>query len=111
IVQSGLRETISTRGNSFPARSRMVGSVSGKFIIVPGSVMRFLCLLVAHPTTFRRRRDSQAAFCRRPSLNLFWLQKVTIFESISGTTEPPPPPPHPTRFPLSPHLVSHLPPH
>jgi len=106
MVQSGLRETISTRGNSPPARSKMVGSVSGKFIIVPGIVMRFLCLLVAHPTTFRRRRDSQAAFCRRPSLNLFWLQKVTIFESISGTTETPPPARHANRFALLAGLVS-----
>src|SRR5580692_1188892 len=32
---SGLRETISTREKIFPARSRMVGSVSGKSIIVP----------------------------------------------------------------------------
>src|SRR5258708_21065913 len=73
IVQSGLRETISTRGNSFPARSRMVGSVSGKFIIVPGIVMRFLFLLVPHPTTFRRRPHYPAAFCRRPSVTLFLL--------------------------------------
>src|SRR6266849_2199423 len=32
---SGLRETISTREKSLPERSRMVGSVSGKSIIVP----------------------------------------------------------------------------
>src|SRR2546427_10351080 len=32
---SGLRETISTRGKIFPERSRMVGSVNGKSIIVP----------------------------------------------------------------------------
>ena len=32
---SGFRETISTLGKIFPDRSRMVGSVSGKFIIVP----------------------------------------------------------------------------
>src|SRR6267142_1310401 len=32
---SGLRETISTRGKIFPARSRMVGSVKGKSIMVP----------------------------------------------------------------------------
>src|ERR1700724_4073816 len=32
---SGFRETISTRGKILPARSRMVGSVNGKSIIVP----------------------------------------------------------------------------
>src|SRR5947207_13532632 len=32
---SGMQETISTRGKIFPARSRMVGSVSGKSIMVP----------------------------------------------------------------------------
>src|SRR2546426_11772619 len=32
---SGLQETISTRGKIFPERSRMVGSVNGKSIIVP----------------------------------------------------------------------------
>jgi hypothetical protein len=32
---SGFRETISTLGKIFPARSKIVGSVKGKFIIVP----------------------------------------------------------------------------
>jgi hypothetical protein len=46
MLQSGLREITSTRGKSFPARSRIVGSVNGKFIIVPGIVMRSHRLLV-----------------------------------------------------------------
>src|SRR5258708_5934394 len=100
MVQSGLRETISTRGNSFPARSRIVGSVSGKFIIVPGIVTRFLRLLVRASYHFSPPARFSSGFYRRPPPNLFWLQKVTIFESISGTTEIPPPARHAHRFAL-----------
>src|ERR1700676_416180 len=47
---SGFRETISTRGKIFPARSRMVGSVNGKSIIVPRIKLLGQGRSLAHPT-------------------------------------------------------------
>jgi hypothetical protein len=98
MLQSGLRETTSTRGKSFPARSRMVGSVNGKFIIVPGVVIRFHRLLVGESYHFSLPAQFPGGPRRRLSRQLFWLQKVTIFESISGTTETPSPARHSLRF-------------
>src|SRR5580704_723357 len=98
MLQSGLRETTSTRGKSFPARSRMVGSVNGKFIIVPGIVILFLRLLVRASYHFSLPARFPRGLWHCRSRHLFWLQKVTIFESISGTTETPPPARHSLRF-------------
>ena len=98
MLQSGFRETISTLGKSLPARSRIVGSVNGKFIIVPGVVIRFHRLLVAASYHFSLPAQFPGGPRRRLSRQLFWLQKVTIFESISGTTEPPSPARHSLRF-------------
>jgi len=100
MLQSGLRETTSTRGKSLPARSNMVGSVNGKFIIVPGVVIRFLGLLLRASYHFSVPMRLPRALWRRLSRHVFWLQKVTIFESISGTTETPPPARHAHRFAL-----------
>src|ERR1700736_4960393 len=47
---SGFRETISTRGKILPARSRMVGSVNGKSIIVPRIRVLGQGRSLAHPT-------------------------------------------------------------
>jgi hypothetical protein len=47
---SGFRETISTRGKILPARSRMVGSVNGKSIIVPRIRLVGRGGSLAHPT-------------------------------------------------------------
>src|ERR1700693_2256280 len=47
---SGFRETISTRGKILPARSRMVGSVNGKSIIVPRITVLGQGRSLAHPT-------------------------------------------------------------
>jgi hypothetical protein len=63
MLQSGFRETISTLGKSLPARSRIVGSVNGKFIIVPGVVIRFHRLLVAASYHF----SLPAQFPERPA--------------------------------------------
>src|SRR6266513_2763302 len=58
---SGLQETISTRGKIFPARSRMVGSVSGKSIIVPrirplgGEQIGRIVSLIRHEEETRKR--------------------------------------------------------
>src|SRR5690242_11193890 len=98
MLQSGLRDTTSTRGKSRPARSSMVGSVNGKPIIVPGVVIRFHRLLVRASYHFSLPAQFQSGLWRRRSRHLFWLQKVTIFESISGTTEIPPPARHSLRF-------------
>src|ERR1700692_4952369 len=46
----GFRETISTRGKILPARSRMVGSVNGKSIIVPRIRVLGQGRSLAHPT-------------------------------------------------------------
>src|SRR6266481_8203466 len=53
---SGLQETISTRGKIFPARSRMVGSVSGKSIMVPRIKPFGRGANSAHPITFPSQR-------------------------------------------------------
>src|SRR6266851_10085416 len=72
---SGLQETISTRGKIFPARSRMVGSVSGKSIMVPrirplgGRANR------AHRITNPARRGK--------AQKGGWGQSVCRFETIS----------------------------
>jgi hypothetical protein len=47
---SGFREKISTRGKILPARSRMVGSVNGKPIIVPRIRVLGQGRSLAHPT-------------------------------------------------------------
>ena len=47
---SGFRETISTRGKILPARSKMVGSVNGKSIIVPRIRLVGQRRSLAHPT-------------------------------------------------------------
>ena len=98
MLQSGFRETTSTLGKSLPARSSMVGSVNGKFIIVPGVVIRFHRLPVGASYHFSRPAQFPGGRQHCPSRHLFWLQKLTIFESISGTTEIPPPARHSLRF-------------
>jgi hypothetical protein len=53
---SGFRETISTRGKILPARSRMVGSVNGKSIIVPRIRLVGRGRSFAHPTINKDQR-------------------------------------------------------
>src|SRR5271169_5741129 len=88
---SGLRETISTRGKIFPARSRIVGSVNGKSIIVPriGPLGRAAkrpnrTINAAQSEKARARgRGSQ----RGAAAGQFQLQKELISERMPLTAE------------------------
>src|SRR6266478_5850659 len=89
---SGLQETISTRGKIFPARSRMVGSVSGKSIMVPRIKPFGRGANSAHPITF----PSQRGKARQGGLGKacaasgqFQLQKGSISERMQQTAEVP----------------------
>src|SRR5260370_434533 len=81
--RSGLQEAISTRGKIFPARSRMVGSVSGKSIMVPRikpsgweQIQRILSLFLRNGERRGRAAPGQ-----------FQLQKGLISERMQQTAE------------------------
>src|SRR2546421_10674628 len=89
---SGLQETISTRGKIFPARSRMVGSVSGKSIIVPrirplgGEQIGRIVSLIRHEEE-TRKRVAWGKVCA--ASRQFQLQKGSISERMQQTAEVP----------------------
>ena len=89
---SGLQETISTRGKIFPARSRMVGSVSGKSIMVPRIKPLGRRANRAHRITNPARRgkaqkDGMGKVCA--ASGQFQLQKGSISERMQQTAEVP----------------------
>src|SRR5260370_26292187 len=87
---SGLRETISTREKSFPARSRMVGSVSGKSIIVPRIRPLGWGANWPHAITNRLKRGKARGSSRanlRAGAGQFQLQKGLFSETIPLTAE------------------------
>src|SRR5712664_1080811 len=77
---SGLRETISTRAKILPERSRMVGSVKGKSIIVPriGSLGR---------GANRANRITNPAQRGKGAAGQFQLQMRLISERMQQTAE------------------------
>src|SRR6266404_1364275 len=90
---SGLRETISTREKIFPARSRMVGSVRGKSIMVPRiaplgreSIERILPLI---RKGLGKGRGARSAANRRRLADNFRLQKGSISATMQQTAEVP----------------------
>src|SRR5207237_8163843 len=88
---SGLRETISTRGKIFPARSRMVGKVNGKSIIVPRirpSRGRNQIGRMVSPIRHKGgRRGSAVTGNWRAASGQFQLQKGLISETMQQTAE------------------------
>ncbi len=106
MERSGLRETISTRWKSFPARSRIAGSVSGKSIMVPRmkiplpSQFGGILPLFAHRRCLNRYRIEhwtskeplqKDGVCRERAgaSDSFPLQKGLIFETMPLTAEVP----------------------
>src|SRR5207247_10963622 len=88
---SGLRETISTRGKIFPERSRMVGSVNGKSIIVPRMGPSRAGRIWPHATTKpqprgKARRMTEKGM-RLPDSGQFLLQSGLISATMQRTAE------------------------
>src|SRR5258708_7417873 len=87
---SGLRETISTREKIFPARSRMVGSVSGKSIIVRriGPLGRRTKSGASYHYRSKGERRGIGAPGKAPAAaGQFQLQKRLISETMQQTAE------------------------
>ena len=87
MERSGLRETISTREKSFALRSRMCGSVSGKFIIVPR-----INASAGQKLSEWYHRGRTTHIERIPDFKSGWrgefsLQKASISESMQLTAE------------------------
>src|SRR6267154_3625850 len=101
----GWQETISTRGKIFPARYRMVGSVSGKSIMVPrirplwGEQIGRIVSLIRHEGE-RRERVAGGKVCAVS--RQFQLQKGSISWMMQQTAEVPVSLPRRPRFFASP---------
>src|SRR5713101_6042355 len=89
---SGLRETISTREKIFPERSRMVGNVSGKSIIVPRIWPLGRGANRANRIIIRRKGERRHTAARENSpaaWGQFQLQKGSISDRMQQTAEVP----------------------
>src|ERR1700676_5423424 len=88
---SGLRETISTREKIFPERSRMVGSVNGKSIMVPriGPLGRGAnrANRIIKSTAKGKGAAERLRAIRLAASGQFQLQKGLISETMQKTAE------------------------
>src|SRR6266404_435763 len=87
---SGLRETISMREKILPERSRIVGSVNGKSIIVPRIGPLGRGANWPHATTKPAQRGKvwrSSSLIWWPILGQFLLQKRLISETMQQTAE------------------------
>src|ERR1700704_944846 len=88
---SGLRETISTREKIFPERSRMVGRVSGKSIIVPRirPLGQGANLAASYHQSAAKRNGAAERYraIRPPLRDNIQLQKRSISDRMQQTAE------------------------